>query len=240
MPNIIIPARYASSRFPGKAVALLKGRPMIHHVACRALAASRQVTVATDDQRIADAVRDLPVKVVFTDPDLPSGTDRVAAAARELKLDDNAIIVNLQGDLPAIAPELITLTAAPMQRDGDIAMATAVIEQDIQTGFQDPNSVKAVLDGAGNALYFSRSPIPYDRSGQLKSFYHHIGLYVFRNWLLQKFVSLPVSNLEQIEGLEQLRVLEAGYKIRCVVSSYSAPAEVNTPEDVALVSPELH
>jgi 3-deoxy-manno-octulosonate cytidylyltransferase (CMP-KDO synthetase) len=232
MAWIIIPARYQSARFPGKVLAPLAGQPLICHVCAGALQASSLVCVAVDDERVAAAVSHLPGQVLMTDPDLASGSDRVARAAVMLGLDEDEIVVNLQGDLPWIDPQLIRAVVAALEEDASVMVSTPVVLEYGRRGNQDdPNTVRAVLDRNHNALYFSRAPIPWSRDDEDIIWRHHIGVYGFRNRMLQRFVSLPSGILEKIEKLEQLRLLEAGVPIRCVPGNW-AVAEVNTREDL--------
>jgi 3-deoxy-manno-octulosonate cytidylyltransferase (CMP-KDO synthetase) len=232
MAWIIIPARYRSERFPGKALALLAGEPLIRHVCAGALKASSSVCVAVDDERVAAAVSHLPVRVVMTDQNLASGSDRVARAATVLGLDEDEIVINLQGDLPWIDPQLIRAVVAALEEDASVMVSTPVAPQRGRRGdCHDPNTVRAVLDRNNNALYFSRAPIPWSRDDEDIIWRRHIGVYGFRNRTLQRFVSLTAGVLEKIEKLEQLRLLEAGIPIRCVPGNW-ATAEVNTHEDL--------
>lgn len=190
------------------------------------------VSVATDDDRIREAVEGYGGSVVMTSTSCLSGTERVAEAARCSEAD---IIVNVQGDEPLIEPALIDDLVAPMLEDSSIGLATPATLIKTEQEYLDPNTVKVVLDNAGNALYFSRSPIPNHRGGfKAGTVYKHIGLYVYRREVLMKLAGLAPTMLEQAEGLEQLRALEHGIKIRVVMTSYS-PESVDTPEDLARV-----
>jgi 3-deoxy-manno-octulosonate cytidylyltransferase (CMP-KDO synthetase) len=231
-----IPARYQSTRFPGKPLKDICGKPMIQWVSERtALAKSvEQVSVATDDDRIRKAVEAYGGNVVMTSAACRSGTERVAEAARESGAD---IIVNVQGDEPLIEPALIDDLVAPMLADSSIGMATPAARIKTEQEYLDPNTVKVVMDKAGNALYFSRSPVPNHRGGfkaDEVEIYKHIGLYVYRRDVLERLAGLAPTMLEQAEGLEQLRALEHGIKIRVVLTSYS-PESVDTPEDLERV-----
>lgn len=238
---VAIPARYASTRLPGKPLALIAGEPMVLHVARRALAAgAREVWVATDDARIAQAVAGLPgIHVAMTDPAHASGTDRLAECARQAGWADDVIVVNLQGDEP-FAPATGIRAVADILADSGAPMSTlATLVEDAPTLF-DPNVVKLVRSTQGDALYFSRAPIPWHRDGFARSrdslppaqWLRHIGIYGYRAGFLQTFAAMPPGNLEQIESLEQLRVLEAGYRIAVGLSPAPFPPGIDTPEDL--------
>jgi 3-deoxy-manno-octulosonate cytidylyltransferase (CMP-KDO synthetase) len=231
----LIPARYGSTRFPGKPLAVLRGKPMIQHVYehTRRVRGLTQVIVATDDERIAQVVRSIGGTVAMTRSDHPTGTDRLAEVAQGLTAD---VIVNVQGDLPFFPPSLVEDAVAALTRAPAAAMATVKTPIHDFAEWQNINVVKVVTDHEGYALYFSRSPIPYTRdrvttaTPQLFG-YRHIGLYVYRRDFLFTFTSLPRTPLEQSEQLEQLRALEWGYRI--VVSDTEQPTvEVDTPEDL--------
>ncbi len=233
----VIPARYASSRFPGKPLAPIAGKPMIQWVCERAAAAETvdEVLVATDDSRIREAVRAFGGRAVMTRPDHPSGTDRIAEAVRPRNA---AIIVNLQGDEPLMPPEIIDRLVRAMQED-QAEMGTVAVPFDHAGGNpEDPNRVKVVLDARGFALYFSRAPIPFPRpGGQPLVPLWHWGLYAYRRDFLDRFVRWPPGRLEQCEKLEQLRALENGARIRVVVCTPPGPTlAVDTPEDLAEVA----
>lgn len=233
----IIPARYASSRFPGKPLVEIAGKPMFWHVYQRALRCGllSSVTLATDDERIAAAARNLNVPVVMTATDHQSGTDRVYEAAQALGVPDLAVVVNIQGDEPALDPEIITELVSPFA-DPHVRVSTvaAVISPERA---QVSDQVKVVVDAAHNALYFSRAAIPFHRdtnSADAPPFLGHIGLYAFRMEALRLFVSLSASSLEKTEKLEQLRLLENGVPIRVVRTNRHA-AGVDTPQDLERV-----
>jgi 3-deoxy-manno-octulosonate cytidylyltransferase (CMP-KDO synthetase) len=239
---VAIPARYAASRLPGKPLRALAGEPLVLHVARRALAAgAREVWVAADDERIADALANSGVRIAMTSPDHASGTDRLAECARIAGWSADTIVVNLQGDEP-FAPAAGIQAAAMALAGSDAEMATlATPIEDVETLF-DPNAVKLVRGADGNALYFSRAPIPWPRDafaadrGTLPEGSHwlrHIGLYAYRAGFLQRFTALPPGRLERIESLEQLRVLEAGFRIAVALSPEPFPPGVDTPEDLA-------
>jgi len=239
---VAIPARYAASRLPGKPLRLLAGEPMVLHVARRALAAgAREVWIATDDDRIATALEGAGVRVAMTSADHASGTDRLAECARIAGWSDDTIVVNLQGDEP-FAPAAGIRAVAELMRAGDTEMATlAAPVTDVETLF-DPNAVKLVRGEDGRALYFSRAPIPWPRDAFAQDrsrmpdggpWLRHIGIYGYRAGFLQRFAALPPGRLERIESLEQLRVLEAGYRIAVGVTPEPFPPGVDTPEDLA-------
>lgn len=225
----IIPARFASMRFPGKVLAELCGKPMIQWVYEKAVASvADEVLIATDDQRVIDAVEAFGGKAVMTSPDHPSGTDRICEAADGLDCD---IIINIQGDEPLIPLEVINDLIVLMQSNPEIEMATVGVpaERDV---LDDPNRVKVVVDSFDFALYFSRSLIPFLREGGVDCpALLHWGIYSYRKAALEKFVALPESPLEACEKLEQLRALENGIKIYLMRSSLESIG-VDTPEDL--------
>jgi len=238
---VAIPARYAASRLPGKPLRLLAGEPMVLHVARRALAAgAREVWIATDDDRIATALESTGVRVAMTSPDHASGTDRLAECARIAGWSDETIVVNLQGDEP-FAPASGIRAVAALMRAGDAEMATlAAPVTDVETLF-DPNAVKLVRAEDGHALYFSRAPIPWPRDAFARDrsrmpeggpWLRHIGIYGYRAGFLQRFTTLPPGQLERIESLEQLRVLEARFRIAVGITPEPFPPGVDTPEDL--------
>lgn len=241
--TVIIPARLASTRLPNKPLADLGGKPMIVRVAERAMqSGASRVIVATDHADIFAACAQNNVAVQMTRTDHPSGTDRIAEVAAALGLSDDAVIVNVQGDEPLIDPSLIAATAILISREVPMATAAHTID-DIADVF-NPNVVKVVLDKSGRALYFSRATIPWHRDGfaqgreQLPAAYaplRHIGLYAYRNTFLQAYPQLAVSPLEQIEALEQLRVLWHGVPIAVHVTPHAPAAGVDTPEDLLRV-----
>jgi 3-deoxy-manno-octulosonate cytidylyltransferase (CMP-KDO synthetase) len=235
----VIPARYTSSRFPGKPLARIGSKSMLEHVFERTSQARylTSVTIATDDERIADAARRFGAPVRMTRADHLSGTDRVAEVA---SADTAELIVNIQGDEPLIDPAAIDAAILPLLHDDDMVMATLKKRIENPREIGDPNVVKVVTDRAGNAIYFSRSTIPYVRrsisAGEIAHpSYKHIGLYVYRRDFLLGYSDLPVGPLEQAERLEQLRALENGYPIRVVETEYESMG-VDTPEDLERVS----
>ncbi len=221
MKVVGIPARYSSSRFPGKLLRPLGDRPVIRWVVEAALSSSADIVIlATDDPRIRDAVSDL-CRVVMTPSDLPSGTDRLAYALRDLPED--SVVINLQGDEPFVRPEVIdALFSFASKGDADIY---TLAHPSPEGG--DPNRVKVVLDGRGYALYFSRSPIPHGA----REYLVHVGMYAYTLKRLRDFASLPVAPLERTERLEQLRALYHGWKIKVLVSDYDGFG-IDTPEDL--------
>ncbi|MFZ0037165.1 MAG: 3-deoxy-manno-octulosonate cytidylyltransferase [Candidatus Acidiferrales bacterium] len=232
----VIPARYESSRFPGKPLAPIAGLAMIQRVYERTKQAKRiaRVIVATDDTRIADAVKSFGGEAMMTRKDHHCGTERAAEIAAHVSA---AIYLNVQGDEPLIDPEVIDALVVAMEEDAEIHVATPCSLIRAPAEIMDPNVVKAVIDFDGNALYFSRAPIPWVRdTGASVAARHwkHIGLYAFRHEALLDFPTLPPGELERVEQLEQLRWLENGYKIRIVESEYDA-VSVDVPADVPRV-----
>ncbi|MFZ5637125.1 MAG: 3-deoxy-manno-octulosonate cytidylyltransferase [Pseudomonadota bacterium] len=239
---VAIPARFAASRLPGKPLRALGGEPLVLHVARRALAAgAREVWVATDDARIAEALADSGVRIAMTSPAHASGTDRLAECAAIAGWSDDTVVVNLQGDEPfapaagirAVAETLIA-SGAPMS-----TLATAI---DTAEALFDPNTVKLVRADNGDALYFSRAPIPWPRDAFARDrsvlppdglWLRHIGIYGYRAGFLGRFAALPPSSLERVESLEQLRALEAGHRIAVALTPAPFPPGIDTPEDLA-------
>jgi 3-deoxy-manno-octulosonate cytidylyltransferase (CMP-KDO synthetase) len=233
----VIPARYASSRFPGKVLSPISGKCMLQHVWERASMARylTGISIATDDERVFSAARRFGADVRMTRTDHLSGTDRVAEVASGGTAE---IIVNIQGDEPLIDPGAIDAAILPMLDDPDVVMSTLRKRIEDAREIDDPNVVKVVTDHAGNAVYFSRSTIPYVRDRQSSPaavFYKHIGLYVYRRDFLLGYSDLRVGPLEQAERLEQLRALENGFPIRVMDTEYESLG-VDTPEDLERVS----
>lgn len=229
----IIPARFASTRFPGKALAQLQGKPILQHVYERASRASvlNQLVIATDDANIASAAEAFGAPVVMTSPLHLSGTDRVAEAAMRFQ---HRIVVNIQGDEPLIDPQAIDLAAVALIEDESLDMSTLRRKIDRPEEVHSPNVVKVVTNFNHDAIYFSRYAIPYNRGGDtgiVYPYYKHIGLYVYRRNFLLGYSSLPVGPLERAESLEQLRALENGYRIRVLETTYDSLG-VDTPEDL--------
>ena len=227
---VIIPARYASTRFPGKPLALLAGKPMIQHVWEKAIASKADaVAVATDDERIAAAVEKFGGKAIMTSPDHPSGTDRIAEAARAF--DGVETVINIQGDEPMIPPSVINDLIDAMA-NCDAEMGTVVVPVKRSEVENNPNLPKVTLTSDGYAIYFSRSMIPYLREGgEETEVYRHWGIYAYRREALKKFVSLPPGKLEQCEKLEQLRALENGMRIKVIQTNFETIG-IDTPEDL--------
>ncbi|MFI4970213.1 MAG: 3-deoxy-manno-octulosonate cytidylyltransferase [Lysobacterales bacterium] len=241
---VAIPARYGSTRLPGKPLRLIAGVPMIAHVVARARAAgATEVVVATDDLRIGEALRDSGAQVVMTRAAHASGSDRLAEVAETLRWPDEAIIVNLQGDEPLAPVSGIRAVAAALAT-GDVPMATLATPIASVHELFDPNCVKLVRDAAGHALYFSRAPLPWPRdafAGDRSAlpaqmpFLRHIGIYAYRAGFLREFAALAPTPLERCEALEQLRALEHGYAIAVDIAVEAFPAGVDTAEDLARV-----
>lgn len=232
---IIIPARYGSTRFPGKPLVNLWGKPLIQWVYERACESGlSEIYVATDDKRIFDVVLGFGGKAVFTG-EHPSGTDRVAEAANILGFSKEDIIINLQGDQPLFPSEYFHHLVQPLLLDSQIPMSTLAVPIRNRADLDNPNKVKVVLDKKGRALYFSRSPIPFFRPpGKEPLYLKHIGVYAYRKGFLDEFVRLPQGDLERAEKLEQLRALEHGYQIAVSLVQDDIP-EVDTPEDLEYV-----
>ncbi|MCK9331786.1 MAG: 3-deoxy-manno-octulosonate cytidylyltransferase [Candidatus Cloacimonetes bacterium] len=231
----VIPARYASTRFPGKPLALLAGKPIIQHVWERVHKSGifNDVIIATDDLKISAVAQEFGAIVMLTDSDLPSGTDRIAAVAEFF--EEDSVILNVQGDEPLISTQALKALVEAFN-DSEVMMASLMTPFDKEDDLKNPNLVKVVTDYNGNALYFSRSPIPYNRDGEHDCVYfRHIGVYAFRYPALMRFVSLPQGKLEQIEKLEQLRALENGIPIRMINTSYQGIG-IDSPEDLESIA----
>lgn len=233
----IIPARYASTRFPGKVLAEFEGRPMIEHVYRRASEATRlsEVLIATEDARVEKAVRAFGGTAIMTSPDCASGTDRVAEASRSVAARSITadVIVNVQGDEPRIHPQAIDDLVEVFIEEPETRMATLCVRLRDREMFLSPNVVKVIVDNRGLARYFSRAPIPHDREhpGEPVHAFKHLGIYAYRPDALERFVSWPPGQLEQIEKLEQLRALENGMDIR-VVETIHDSIGIDTPEEL--------
>jgi 3-deoxy-manno-octulosonate cytidylyltransferase (CMP-KDO synthetase) len=235
----IIPARYHSNRFEGKPLADILGKPMIQRVYERAMSVDilSRVAVATDDERIADCVRAFGGEVVMTRADHVSGTDRLAEAAELLEIAEQDVVVNIQGDQPLFDKEVVRQVAEPLIDDPALPMATLIYKIIRETEISDPNHVKTVFDRNGKALYFSRSPIPFQRNPDEPvppTYYKHLGFYAYRKGFLLTFVGLPEGEWERFEKLEQLRALEFGYDIKVVLTEHDS-VEVDTPNDLLRV-----
>jgi len=243
----IIPARFGSNRFEGKPLADIAGKPMIQHVYERAMAVDllTRVAVATDDKRIADCVRGFGGEVVMTRSDHVSGTDRLAEAAEIMGIAEQDVVVNIQGDQPLFATEVVEQVARPLLEDLTLPMSTLIYKIVRPEEINDPNHVKTVFDRHGMALYFSRSPIPFQRNPDEPvppTYYKHLGFYAYRKGFLLTFVALPEGEWERFEKLEQLRALEFGYQIKVVLTEHDS-IEVDTVKDlervVAMINSEL-
>jgi 3-deoxy-manno-octulosonate cytidylyltransferase (CMP-KDO synthetase) len=245
---VAIPARYAASRLPGKPLRLLGGEPLVLHVARRALAAgAREVWVAADDARIAAALEGSGVRIAMTSPDHASGSDRLAECAAIAGWDDATIVVNLQGDEPFAPASGIRAVAEALLASGAQMSTLAAPIADVAT-LLDPNTVKLVRAGNGDALYFSRAPVPWPRDAFATdrsvlpagdAWLRHIGIYGYRAGFLKRFAALPPGRLEQVESLEQLRALEAGFRITVGIAPAPFPPGVDTPEDLARAERQL-
>jgi len=240
----IIPARYQSHRFEGKPLALIQGKPMIQHVVERAQRVDllSQVVVATDDDRIAKVVEGFGGSWVMTQRDHATGTDRLAEAAGLLEISDQDVIVNIQGDQPIFPGEIVEQVARPLIDDPSLPMSTLIYKIVRPEEIPDPNHVKTVFDCHGNALYFSRAPIPFQRDpdeSAAPTYYKHLGFYAYRKEFLMTFVGLPEGRWERFEKLEQLRALEFGYTIRVVQTDHDS-VEVDTPKDLLRVEELLN
>ena len=245
---VAIPARYGSTRLPGKPLRMLGGEPLVLHVARRARAAGAAVVVvATDDQRVAGALKSSGVEVCLTRADHPSGSDRLAECADRLGWPDDAVVVNLQGDEPFAPAAGIRAVAAAIREDG-APMATLATPVESAEQWFDPNCVKLVRDMRGHALYFSRAPLPWARDALARdrtripdgvTVLRHIGIYAYRAGFLRTFAALPPTPLERAESLEQLRVLEHGHAIAVRLAPEPFPPGVDTEEDLARAEREL-
>ena len=230
----IIPARFSSSRFEGKPLALILDKPMIWHVYSRSILCPhlKKVILATDDDRIFAAAESFDIPVLMTRKDHTCGTDRVLEAAQLLGIQDNSVVLNIQGDEPALEPSMLSELLTPFQ-DPEV-LVTTLAHEISQKEAKDPDQVKVVLGKDNKALYFSRSLIPFPRDGGDAGFYGHIGLYAFRMKTLEQFVALEKGVLENKEKLEQLRLLENDFPIHVVPSQHKGFG-VDRPEDVAIV-----
>ena len=237
MAIAVIPSRYASKRFKGKPLARVNGKPMIQRVYEQAIRASTidHVVVATDDERIFNTVRQFGGEALMTPSGLRSGTDRVWEACRQLAPGPDEVIINIQGDQPVFSPECLTQLTAPFNTDDTVNMSTLAVETTDESDWADPASVKVVINKRGNALYFSRSLIPFARDGKPgMPVYRHLGFYAYRHHFLGTIAGMEESLLESTEKLEQLRVLDHGYDIRVVVTDHDSPS-VDRPEDISRI-----
>jgi len=231
----IIPARYGSTRFPGKPLAEILGKPMFWHVFKRARRCPQlsKTILATDDHRIISAAKNLNVPVIKTRDDHLSGTDRVLEAAELLNVPEDAVVVNIQGDEPTLEPDMLTELIRPF-KSSNVRVTTLARKIDTKEA-ENPDRVKLVFSKGGRALYFSRALIPYHHSEQKNEFYGHIGLYAFQMKLLRQFVELGPSGLEITEKLEQLRLLENEIPVHVVITQHQSIG-VDRPEDLEIVS----
>ena len=238
---VIIPSRYGSTRFNGKPLANICGKPMIQWVCQRAMKARcvDSVYVATDDGRIRDAVHGFGGDVIMTSSKCRSGTDRVAEAAEWLDLDRGDVVVNIQGDQPLVDPRCFDAVVQPFHHDPAVKMSTLAFAIVDQREITDPKDVKVTFDDNGDALYFSRATIPHGRDG-LHGYetYKHLGVYAYTREFLDCFRSLAPGKLEEIEKLEQLRAMEHGHRIRVVVTPYDSP-EVDLPVDIRRIEEKM-
>ena len=233
----IIPSRYESSRFPGKPLADLCGKPMIQHVYERVAQAKAvpYVAVATDDERIFAAVKKFGGNAIMTATTHRSGTDRISEAVNTLNLAADAIVVNIQGDQPIFEPVQVDEVIAPLVADPAINMSTLIYKIILDEEITHPHAVKTVFDSQDFALYFSRATIPYVRGGHLKAdYYKHHGIYAYRRDFLDTFTKLPEGKLEKLEALEQLRALEYGYRIKVVITPHDS-VEVDNQQELERV-----
>lgn len=241
---VVIPARYASTRLPGKPLADIAGKPMIQRVAERAgLSGAERVLVATDDSRIVDALEGTDIQCLMTRADHPSGTDRLAEVAQQLGLKEDDILVNVQGDEPLIPPAVIDQVASNLASHPECAAATLSWQIETREEFMETSAVKVVSDGQGKALYFSRAAIPWPRDldisapelpGEFRP-QRHLGIYAYRAGLLAQFVTWQPAPLEVLESLEQLRILHRGLSIHVEPACEAVPAGVDTPHDLQRV-----
>ena len=238
---VVVPARYASTRFPGKPLIDLNGRPMVVRVAERAQqSAATRVMVATDDPRIAAACDEFGVATVMTRSDQPTGTDRLSEVVQSLNLSDDAVVVNVQGDEPLIPATVINQVAALLNANPNAAMATLCHPIHDVADVLNPNVVKCVINELGEAMYFSRAPIPFARDAWRTAvdsmpdglpMYRHIGLYAYRAGFLRRFPELSIPAVERYEALEQLRALAHGFRVAVAVVEAALPPGIDTPED---------
>ena len=237
--KVVIPARYASTRLPGKPLLDIAGKPMVVRVAEQAQkSGANDIVIATDFEKIVQTAKAHNIKAVMTRVNHVSGTDRIAEVVQTLNWADDDIVVNVQGDEPLIDPKLIQQVAAHLANSKDAVMATACHAIHDEASMINANIVKVVIDANGNALYFSRAPIPYPRDEAYKQniqAYRHIGIYAYRVGFLKQYTNLAVTELEKIESLEQLRVLHHGYKIGVTITENAPASGVDTQEDLDYV-----
>ena len=230
----IIPSRFESKRFPGKALADIQGKTMIQRVYEQVQKSAHidNVYVATDSDAIRSSIHEINGNVIMTSDQCSSGTDRVAEAARTLKLDENDTIVNIQGDQPFLQPECLDDLLQAFLKQPGLVMGTLAYGIKDDKEINDPNNVKVIFDKDNFAIYFSRAKIPFNRDNtQNILYYKHIGIYAYSNSFLQEFTNLPYSTLEHVEKLEQLRVIDGGHKIQVTVTDYDSPS-IDDPADL--------
>lgn len=233
--SVVIPARYASTRLPGKPLLDIAGKPMLQHTWERALlSGASRVVIATDDARILEAANAFGAEVLMTSASHQSGSDRICEVVDALGFDDSECVINVQADEPLIPPEAIDQVAESLRLNADYGLATLCESIEDEREYSEPSSVKVVMDKVGRALYFSRAPIPASVSLPTEC-YRHIGIYAYRVGVLRKFVTWPVATIEAIERLEQLRALYNGVAIHVSIASTRIPPGVDTPEDLAAV-----
>ncbi|MCE0492850.1 3-deoxy-manno-octulosonate cytidylyltransferase [Vibrio salinus] len=239
--TVVIPARYQSTRLPGKPLALIGKKPMIQWVYEQAIkSGADDVIVATDDERVQKAVESFGGKICMTSASHESGTERLAEVVKKMGIEDNQIVVNVQGDEPLIPPQIICQVARNLATNS-APMATLAVEIDTEEEVFNPNAVKVVTDAQGFAIYFSRAPIPWDRANFsttkeiVAPLKRHIGIYAYRAGFIEKYINLPASPIEKIESLEQLRVLWHGEKIHVDIAEIAPPPGVDTPDDLETV-----
>ncbi|CAA0119824.1 3-deoxy-manno-octulosonate cytidylyltransferase [Halioglobus japonicus] len=243
--TVVIPARYGSTRLPGKPLLDILGKTMVQRVWEQAqLSAAERVVIATDDQRIVDVAQSFGAEVCMTRPEHPSGTDRLQQVVEELGLPDEHIVVNVQGDEPLIPPQVIDQVAANLEQHTQAGIATLCEEITAIAELTSPNAVKVVRDAGGMALYFSRAPVPYPRDAFLQdqhvmpatgNWYRHIGIYAYRTGFLHRYVTWQPAPQEQLECLEQLRALHHGVGIHVDEACQRVPAGVDTQDDLVMV-----
>ncbi len=239
MFKVVVPARFASTRLPGKPLLDIAGKPMVIRVAEQAAKSqANEVVIATDHEGIMQAAQSYGVASVMTRTDHVSGTDRIAEVVEKMAWPDDMIVVNVQGDEPLIDPVLINDVAQTLANDAQAVMSTACHPLHESETFDNPNVVKVVLNAKHQAMYFSRAPIPFPRDSEHRhaiAAYRHIGIYAYRVGFLKQYASLPVTELEKIESLEQLRVLYHGYQIAVTMTAHAPASGVDTAEDLDLV-----
>lgn len=238
--SVVIPARYAATRLPGKPLLDICGKPMLQHTYERALESkAKRVIIATDDARIQEAAQGFGATVCMTKDTHVSGTDRIQEVSGQLQMAETELVVNVQADEPLIPPSVINQVAQNLHQDSEVGIATLCETIRSQEEILDPNSVKVVIDHHGHALYFSRATIPWQGSASAKNCYRHIGIYAYRVAVLNQFVRWPVCELEVTEKLEQLRALYNGIGIHVAVSGECIPPGVDTQKDLEQVRAHL-